>query len=245
MPSAKAFHQPLQATSVGLQGVLRLTVLAASLLGLSACAVMQPPATPGAAPMTAVVPSATAKTTSPAASQPAAPVQAPVAAATQRDFDNALALMRAGRWDEADKALSTLAQAEPKLSGVHANWGIVHRQAGRLKEAVAALEQAVSLNPQQPTTYNQLGITHRQAGNFAKAKAAYEQALALDANHAAATLNLGILHDLYLGDVPRAAELYAKYLTLTPSGDPAVTKWVAELKNRKGTTNVAARQEKP
>ena len=43
-----------------------------------------------------------------------------------------------------------------------------------------------------------------------------------------------------LGDAARAAELYAGYLALTPSGDGAVTKWLAELKNRKAAPKVAA-----
>ena len=52
-------------------------------------------------------------------------------------------------------------------------------------------------------------------------------------NYAAAVLNLGVLDDLYLGDSARALELYTRYLALTPAGDPVVTKWVADVKNRK------------
>ena len=45
-------------------------------------------------------------------------------------------------------------------------------------------------------------------------------------------LNLGVLDDLYLGDSAHALELYTRYLGLTPAGDPAVAKWVADVKNR-------------
>ncbi len=87
--------------------------------------------------------------------------------------------------------------------------------------------------PQQATTLNQLGISQRQAGQFDKARQAYEQAIALDASYGSAILNLGILQDLYLGDSKQALQLYERYLALTPSGDATVSKWIADLKNRK------------
>ena len=90
-------------------------------------------------------------------------------------------------------------------------------------------------------------MTYRQLGKFDKARDAYEKAIALDANYPAPTLNLGILYDMYLGDGARALELYSRYLALSPSGDAAVTKWVAELKNRKAAAPVtvtASKKEK-
>jgi Flp pilus assembly protein TadD len=158
---------------------------------------------------------------------------APVSANLQRSYDDALRLMRAGRNDEAERSLRALAQANPDLGGPHANLGVIHRQAGKLNESAGELEQAVKINPNQPIYFNQLGVTYRQLGKFDKARDAYEKAIALDANYPAPTLNLGILYDMYLGDGARALELYSRYLALSPSGDAAVTKWVAELKNRK------------
>jgi Flp pilus assembly protein TadD len=108
---------------------------------------------------------------------------------------------------------------------------------------VAALERAVKASPKQPVFQNQLGIAYRQQGQFAKARGAYEKALDLDPNYAAACLNLGILHDLYLRDGKRALALYDRYLTLPVAKDPVVTKWVADLKNRKPAQNTAAKKE--
>lgn len=142
-----------------------------------------------------------------------APAVQPIAAAAQRSFDNAVALMRANRHDEALPMLQSLANAHPELG------------------------------PQQAPFHNLLGVAYRHNGQFDLARTAYLKAIELDAAQAAPVLNLGILHDLYLADTPRAAELYARYLTMTPAGDAAVTKWVAELKSRKPTTRVAARQE--
>jgi tetratricopeptide (TPR) repeat protein len=112
-------------------------------------------------------------------------------------------------------------------------------------EQIAALEQSARSNPKQAAGFNKLGIGYRQQGQFAKAREAYEQALAADPQYATALLNLAILHDMYLWDPQKALELYERYLALTPGGDPQVSKWVADLKNRKpAATAAAAAKEK-
>ena len=90
---------------------------------------------------------------------------------------------------------------------------------------------------------NQLGIAYRQQGEFTKARASYERAIALDPAYAAATLNLAILNDLYLWDSKRALELYDRYLALSAGGDATVTKWVADLKNRKPPASLLSRKD--
>jgi tetratricopeptide (TPR) repeat protein len=107
---------------------------------------------------------------------------------------------------------------------------------GKTERSDAAASEAAVLNQQ--------GIELRKAGQFAKAREAYEQAIAKDTAYAPAALNLGILFDLYLGDNARALTLYDRYLALTPQGDSTVTKWVAELKNRKPALAAAASKEK-
>ncbi|MDP1693250.1 MAG: tetratricopeptide repeat protein [Burkholderiaceae bacterium] len=209
----------------------RTLLVAAVLTSLAGCATVSKPIEAMQQAAAAIVAPSTA--TAAAEAKPAAPVLAPVAADVQAQFDRALQAQRAGRNDDALRQWTALAQAHPELGGVHANLGVMHRAAGRNAEAVAALERAVQASPTQPRFYNELGIAYRGNGQFAKAQEAYEQALTLDANHAAALLNLGILHDLYLGNGARALELYERYLTLAPSGDAAVTKWAADLRQRK------------
>jgi Flp pilus assembly protein TadD len=158
--------------------------------------------------------------------------EVPVDPRAQAAFDTARRAMRAGRNDEAERQLKALAQSNPELGGVQANLGLLYRQAGKLPEATAALEKAVQASPRQAMFHNQLGISYRQQGQFNKARDEYEKAIALDATYASPVLNLGILNDLYLQDRKRALALYDQYLVLAGS-DAAVTKWVADLKNRK------------
>ncbi|MGE5453057.1 MAG: tetratricopeptide repeat protein [Acidobacteriota bacterium] len=115
--------------------------------------------------------------------------------------------------------------------------------ADKLATTATALEQAVKYNPNQPGKLNQLGVTYRQLGRFDKARAAYEQAIAVDAHYAPAVLNLGILSDLYMGDAARAQSQYERYLSLTPQGDPTVSKWLAEIKKRKPAAAATASKE--
>ncbi|CAG1019997.1 Lipoprotein NlpI [Burkholderiaceae bacterium] len=223
-------------------GSLRLALAAAMCFGATGCASVkeasqsiQQAMTPAAAGNAALPPAAAITTPD---------AQPPVSPDAQQAFDHARRALRAGRTDEAERAFRTLTQSHPDLGGPHANLGVIHRQAGKLPEAVAALEKAVALSPRQPLYFNQLGVTYRQAGQFAKAREAYDQALALDPNYADATLNLAILHDLYLWDGQRALALYDRYLALSPAGDATVTKWVADLKNRKQHVGMLTRKEK-
>jgi len=197
------------------------------------------PGSSSAAPASAGA-SAPAEAASAAASVPAAAASVatatstgPIAPATQRAYDDALALMRAGHAADAERGLRALTRSDPDLAGPHANLGLLARQAGRLPEAVTELETATTLAPGLAVAWNQLGLAYRQSGEFTKAHAAYDSALAIDPNYATAVLNLGVLEDLYLGDSARALELYTRYLALTPAGDPVVTKWIADVKNRK------------
>ena len=179
--------------------------------------------------------------TLPARSEP----DTPITPAVQRSFDDARKALRAGRTDEAERGFRALAKEHPELGGAHANLGLIYRHANKLPESVAELELAVRASPSQALYYNQLGISYRESGQFQKAREAYEKAIDLDASYASPILNLGILHDLYLWDGPRALELYDRYLALSPGGDAQVSKWVADLKNRKPQPITVSRKEQP
>lgn len=199
-----------------------------------------PPAASVSAP-----PAVASAVSAPASGSAAKPEpEVPVNSAVQRAYDDARRALRAGRTEEAERSLLAIAKANPELGGPYANLGIIHRQAGKLPEAVADFEKAVAANPKQPVYLNQLGVSYRQIGQFSKARDAYERAIAIDENYATAVLNLAILNDMYLWDGKRALELYERYLALTPGGDPSVSKWIADLKNRKPGPITAGKKEK-
>jgi cellulose synthase operon protein C len=117
-----------------------------------------------------------------------------------------------GLYDEwVKKSFAALRELRP------GRWAKVERAGGGASPAVALNQQAIAL---------------REKGEFDKAREAYEAAIAADPAYAPASLNLGVLHDLYLGHPGQALELYNRYLALTPAGDAAVTKWVADVKRR-------------
>jgi len=145
----------------------------------------------------------------------------------QRSFD-ALAQMLPVRYGRRERAEGVDVKAAPTAN---------------LAEAAAALEQSLKQTPYQPVKFNQLGVTYRLMGQFGKARAAYEKAMMLDPRYADPVLNLGILTDLYVGDASKAQTLYERYLSLTPQGDPVVSKWVAEIKKRKPSAANAAAKE--
>jgi Flp pilus assembly protein TadD len=180
-----------------------------------------------------------------AAAAPARQVasDADVSPTAKAAFESSLRALKAGRQDEAERGLRALARSNPELPGPHANLAIVYRNAGKLPEATAELEQALRLSPRQPAYYNQLGIVYRQQGQFRKARDAYLKAIALDPDYATAHINLGILYDLYLWDAAKALEHYSRYLTLSPSGDEKVNKWVVDLKQRSQKRSQVSRKE--
>ena len=161
------------------------------------------------------------------------PSEAPVNPQAQAAFDAARAHLRAGRVAEAERGFRDVIANHPELGGAHANLGLILRNAGKHDESMAALEQAVKVSPKQPVFHNQLGVSYCHKGQFQRARNAYEQAIALDDSYADAHLNLGVLLDLYMSDSPLALVHYERYLVLSPAGDAAVGKWVADLKNRK------------
>ena len=229
--------------SSGVRVAVCAAAIGAALVGCASLTDAVPDALVNAMRPQAAAPVAANSSVAPVAVKPKAEPDAPVSVATLRAYDDALRALRAGRTEEAERSLRALAQANPQLGGPHANLGLIYRQQGKPELAVKALEQAIAVSPQQPVYFSQLGIAYRQHGEFVKARAAYERAIELDPGYATPMLNLAILHDLYLADGARALELYDRYLVLASGGDTVVSKWVADLKNRKPAASLLSKKE--
>ncbi|MDH3673113.1 MAG: tetratricopeptide repeat protein [Gammaproteobacteria bacterium] len=155
-----------------------------------------------------------------------------VSPSAKRDYDRALASIRAKRYEQAERILVRMTQTYPTLSGPYVNLGMIYHRMGRSDQAMETLNKAIEINPNRPDTYNQLGIVLRSAGQFKAAHDAYERALHFDPNYVYAHLNLGILYDLYLRDASKALDHYERYQSLLPKQDQQVSKWVIDLERR-------------
>jgi tetratricopeptide (TPR) repeat protein len=135
------------------------------------------------------------------------------------------------------------ANARRASSGLYDEWVKASFSAlGKLKPV--RWGKAEREDPASP--HNQRGIALRGQGEFTQAREAYEQAMTIDPKASAPVLNLAILNDLYLGNPARALALYELALGLSASADPTLTRWVAELKQRKPeTAAVVSRKDTP
>jgi tetratricopeptide (TPR) repeat protein len=165
-----------------------------------------------------------------------------VNAQTQKNFALAVALIQQKKWAQAETQLQALALANPKLSGVQLNLGLVYKAKDDNAKAMEAFNQAIKVNPQNIDAYNQLAILKREAGDFTAAEGLYKKALAVWPFHAVSHKNIAILYELYMGKAAQALPHFHAYQQLLPAPDKQVDSWVADLERRLG---VAKKPPKP
>lgn len=170
----------------------------------------------------------------PETSTPTIEQSRPIPAQAQQQFDEALALIDAGKREQATQQLQALSASYPEYAGPLLNLGILQIKAQRFAEAETSLKAALQRDPNSAAAYNYLGIAYRNLGKFKESEAAYQRALGIDDNYALAHLNLGVLCDLYLQEPERALSEYERYLQLTAAPEPQVSGWVKELQRRAG-----------
>lgn len=147
-------------------------------------------------------------------------------------FDEAVAALRAGDNETAERRFAALAERHPELAEAHANRGLAALREGDDETALEATARAVEIEPGNAAWQNRLGVLLRRAGEFERAEAAYKAALDADADYPPAHLNLGILYDIYLQRPQAALSHYQQYQTLAGQPDDEVALWIADLERR-------------
>lgn len=101
-----------------------------------------------------------------------------------------LALLRAGRAQEAVVELLAVQKEKPELPHTWFTLGIELKKQGETQKALDQMRGAVKLDPKEPILHYNIGVLLKQLGNAAGATAAFEQAAKLDQNLAAAHFQL-------------------------------------------------------
>jgi tetratricopeptide (TPR) repeat protein len=162
-----------------------------------------------------------------------------VTEAVAQQHREAVALLEAERYDEAEPILREIVAEAPALVAPRVNLAIAFINRGRLAEAQAVLEEAVVIAPESAVAQTQLGVVCRMRGSFAEAERAYLAAIAADPAYAYAHYDLGVLYDLYLGRPGEALAHYEQYQALAGGEDEQVKKWIADLSRRYGDAKTA------
>jgi predicted O-linked N-acetylglucosamine transferase (SPINDLY family) len=139
-------------------------------------------------------------------------------AALQARFEQALALHRAGRLDEAEAGYRALCELAPAHPAAWQLRGVIAAQRGDHASALALAERALALAPEDPGALASRGNALRAMGRVSEALASFDAALAiapgaaeLHNNRAACSSALG-QHEAALAGFQRALALKPGYL---------------------------------
>ena len=167
---------------------------------------------------------------------------AEVPAEAQTLYEQAVAVMAAGDFIDAELRLKEFLLQFPAYPGAWVNLAIIHRQNGDDQQALADIEQALAIDPNHAVALNQKGLLFRRNGNFLEAEAAYLKAVTASPEYALAHYNLGVLNELYLQRLDAALQHFEAYQLLVGE-DKQVEKWITDLRRRvaanQRTANVA------
>lgn len=106
-------------------------------------------------------------------------------------LQQAIALYRAKRWAEAEKAFHEILARKPDCADALHHLGLMALQVGQPSPAVDYLGRAAALAPNDPAIHSNLGEAYRRVGRSREAIASLRHALALRPEFANALCNLG------------------------------------------------------
>lgn len=181
------------------------------------------------------------KTDGPSEATPAAVVAAPpgmeenlkLDPAVRADFDAALELLNAGKYERGIELLTRVTQQAPRSTAPYINLAIAQQSTGKLDAAEENLKKALAIDPNHPVANNEYGILYRRTGRFAEARKTYERVIDRYPAFIPARKNLAILCDLYVKDFDCALKNYQIVSDASPN-DKAVQTWIADVKARAG-----------
>lgn len=101
-----------------------------------------------------------------------------------------VALLQAGRPEEAAGVIRRALDLDPRQPGSHYNFGTILQALKRHEEAIVHYEQAIALAPGDAETHNNLGAALKALGRYEEAAASYRKALGLKPDYVAARVNL-------------------------------------------------------
>ncbi|MGQ0699798.1 MAG: tetratricopeptide repeat protein [Panacagrimonas sp.] len=147
-------------------------------------------------------------------------------------FQEALRLMKARQFPQAQAAFLALSRDYPNFSGPLTDLGILYAQTHQRELAVASLTRAVQANPGNAVALNWLGTLHRENQDFVRAEQSYRKAITARPAYAQAHLNLAILYDVALHRPQEALASYREYQRLAGTDDLVVAAWIREIEAR-------------
>ncbi|MBC7963863.1 MAG: tetratricopeptide repeat protein [Steroidobacteraceae bacterium] len=91
------------------------------------------------------------------------------------------------------------------------------------EQAIAAYNRALALRPADTDILNDQGAMYRQIGEYSKALANFEKAFRIDPKNLESLYNSGYVYAFDLNDIPKALDVWRRYLTLDSSSETART----------------------
>jgi eukaryotic-like serine/threonine-protein kinase len=131
-----------------------------------------------------------------------------------------VALIDAGRWDEAIACYKNAIELDPKFVIAHVNLGNALKDKGQVDEAIAYIKKAIELDPKLANAHASLGAVLSNKDQLDEAIACYKNAIELDPKLALAHRNLGVALSKK-GQWDEVVACYKKVIELDPKSVPA------------------------
>lgn len=141
--------------------------------------------------------------------KPSRPAAAPSAAAPAVNLQQTI------------KALEGIVANDPANRNAWAELGHNYFDSDQPVKAIEAYDKALALGPDDPNILTDQGVMFRRMGWYDRAIDNFNKAHALDPRHPQSLFNLGVVYRYDLQDFRKAKEVWAKYLTINPSGPGA------------------------